>query len=161
MKKGSNFIDTVAKNDCAVTQDPGNGNFYLLETVPGLIFRRLSESIQSTVAILYFRSLIEQRIQGRTEQLRDALGIHFQPRYQNLLTLIPCSQISRICGKSIGEGQRGVVYRGVWSRPAGIGLSGPENVPVALKSIKVQSPHDLHTFLIEVSNPPSSNNDEH
>lgn len=78
------------------------------------------------------------------------LGIHFQPKYENLLALIPHSQISKIDPVPLGEGERGVVYRAVWSHQAGFGGDTLVHNDVALKSIKIQGNSDLQSFIKEV-----------
>ena len=76
--------------------------------------------------------------------------MHFQPKYENLLTLIPHSQMSKIDPVPLGEGERGVVYRAVWSHQAGFGDNTLVHNDVALKSIKIQGTSDLQRFMKEV-----------
>jgi len=123
---------------------------YLLETLPGLQFRTISKTVDEEAAVQFFRGFVENKIQGRKESLPDVLGLHFQPKYENLLTLIPHSQISKIDPVPLGEGERGVVYRAVWSHQAGFGDNTLVHSDVALKSIKVQGTLDLQRFMKEV-----------
>ena len=95
--------------------------------------------------------MIEHKIQGRSESLSSALGLHFQPKFENLLTLIPHSQIVVVDPKPLGEGERGVVYKAVWSRPQNLRVDKPVEVQVALKLVKIHGNSDLKPFMKEVS----------
>jgi hypothetical protein len=119
--------------------------------MPGLRYRRIEQQFDDSAARAYFRALVEQNIQGRTEELRDALGIHFQPKYQSLLTLIPPSQICEDQAEIIGEGSRGRIYKVFWNQPSGIQGEEITKLAVALKFIKTSGAHDLQRFLVEVS----------
>jgi hypothetical protein len=138
------------QNDCSVTKNPETGEWHLLETLPGTRFRSISKVVDEAAAVQFFRGLVENKIQGRTESLPEVLGMNFQPKYENLLTLIPHSQISKIDPVPLGEGERGVVYRAVWSHQAGFGDNTLVHNDVALKSIKIQGTADLEKFIKEV-----------
>ena len=104
-----------------------------METLPGLKFGQSDHDIDNSAAISYFRALVEHKIQGLGLPLASMLGLHFQPKYENLLALIPDNQIVSVKRSPLGEGERGVVYKGVWSHRRGLGDDIFVNAYVALK----------------------------
>jgi hypothetical protein len=65
------------------------------------------------------------------------------------VSLIPCEEISFVDPMPIGEGDRGTVYRAVWSCPKKINTLSSQEIDVALKSIKLKGA-DLDRFMKEV-----------
>jgi len=81
--------------------------------------------------------------------VQDALGIHYRPEYENLLELIPFSQIE-IASGTVLRGAKGVVYKAVWKCPAKVGLGTGKEMNVALKTIPASSVRALEDFVREV-----------
>ena len=115
-----------------------NQELMLLETIPGIQWRRLNQQRDVEAARTYFRNLVESHAQDEPslDVLRQMLGDRYSPKYENLLRLIPESQITNVQGEPLGEGVNGAVYAAVWNRPAGyLTTTKDERIPVVLKQI--------------------------
>jgi hypothetical protein len=110
-------------------------------------------------AVQYFRGLVQGKIQGRKDSLSDVLGSRFQPRYSNLLNLIPPLQITHVDPKPLGEDDRGLVYKAIWSHQHGIADISLVHDEVVLKSIKVDG-SETTKFLKEVCTHASRNSNK-
>lgn len=76
--------------------------------------------------------------------LSEVMGQNFQPKYENLLTLIPWEQITYVDPQPIGHGDRGVVCKGVWSCPKTTFNQPAAKIDVALRT------RDLKNFMHEL-----------
>src|SRR5262245_40497794 len=133
-----------------MTKHPRSGEWFLLQTVPGFRFRSLRIQQNHTASLQYFRNIIDDIRFGRPRPLSKVLGSHFQPKYKNLLNLIPFEQISYIDPTPIGAGSRGIIHQAVWLCPQKIDMWGVQEIDVALKSVTVQGPQNLERFMQEV-----------
>ncbi|KAK8143589.1 hypothetical protein G3M48_007035 [Beauveria asiatica] len=109
-------------NDCAVTVDPKSGQWYLLETRPGVQFRKLSTDFSIHKAREAFRQAADRHRLERSHRLRDTLfGL---PQLDRLAEYeeydpfepIPFSEITSFQDEAL-DGQSADVFRAQWLCP--------------------------------------------
>lgn len=130
------------QNDCAVTADPDNGTWYLLETIPGRKFRNLASEFGINAARAHFRRIVDQKRHGQTLQLADILqgtynsaNAEWLERYCGLVDAINFADISLEATTPLG-GRNLDVYRATWTCPGKIDISmSPKKFEVVLKRI--------------------------
>lgn len=140
----------AVQNDIAITQDSDSGEWIVLETVPGIKFRAFLKQNNRFTALQYFRTLANDANDASKESLQTAIGLNFQPRFENLLKLISCEQIVHV-DPSPMRGAHGAVYRATWARPASIGVADAEIREVALKTVRAADGLDPNRVFREVS----------
>ena len=114
--------------------NPTDCNFFVLESMPGKTFRRLWDEQGDEAAIQYTRRFVDQCIYGAPPPISDVLGTTtFNPKFRDLLNVIPIEQIVSVEALPIGTGARGTVYKGIWRCPRKIHMEAEEERPVALK----------------------------
>ena len=55
-------------------------------------FREIWKASNRTAALTYFRNLVDRHRYGEPERLKETLGLRYNPKYENLLELIPYNQ---------------------------------------------------------------------
>jgi hypothetical protein len=108
---------TKLQNDVAITVNPEDQQFYLLETLPGIKARLLKGDF-SNRPVSFFDlkwrhrdSLVEQH-----QILKDALGSHYDPSYRDFLMFIHVEEFELENSQHIGEGSFGKVYCVPWKK---------------------------------------------
>jgi hypothetical protein len=139
----------TVQNDIAITQDSDSGEWFVLETLPGIKFRALLKQNNRSAALEYFRTLANEANEASKESLQTAIGLNFQPRFENLLKLIPFEQIVHV-DPSPMRGAHGAVFRATWARPASIGVANAEIRKVALKTVNTADGLDRNKIFHEV-----------
>jgi len=140
------------QNDCAITKNEETDEWLLLETVPGVQFRRLWDDQDQVAALKYFRRFVDEQRFGRPLRLAEVLGASdFDPEYESLLNIIPFIEITEIDSKPLGSGARGTVYQGKWQCPRKIDMLAEETRSVALKLMKGTNSEERIRFFKEVS----------
>ncbi|KAF4450160.1 serine/threonine protein kinase [Fusarium austroafricanum] len=129
------------KNDCAFTFDPATNQTYLLQTRPGITFRKLQKQFSLGSARKYFRSITDQHRLNRLESFDSVLdNMQLQnskvKAYGGLVDLIPFDEIT-LSGETNDTGHSGAIPFGSWNVPQGARLHRPDSevIPVALKLV--------------------------
>lgn len=121
-----------------------------METVPGFEFRNIWDSRGMYDATIHFSRQVDWIRSNSAEVLRDIMGPSFDPKYEELLlNVIPLVQITAIDPIPLGHGERGIVYKGVWSRQPGM-IYPAEDIHVALKVMRTPSEEGVKRFFKEV-----------
>lgn len=140
-----------AKNDCAISLNPHDQQWYVLETIPGLQFRRFWIEQSQVTGLNYFRRIVDDYRYGRVSMVEEILGFeNTRPKYEGLLEVIPFSEISNVDPNPLG-GSNGIVYRAEWLCPRKINMAAPERRPVALKTLRTRGVEESRDFLMEAS----------
>jgi hypothetical protein len=133
-----------------VTQNPETFEWFLLETTPGMKFREIWKASDRTAALTYFRNLVDRHTYGEPERLKETLGLRYNPKYENLLELIPFNQFEFDQEHPPMRGSRGLVYKASWKRPQKIGLAPRADLKVVLKTVQVTSEKEKEGIFKEV-----------
>jgi hypothetical protein len=127
---------------------PTTGEWMLMETIPGCEFRKIWESRGKYDATTHFSRKVDWIRSNSAEILRDIMGPSFDLKYEELLLdVIPLAQITAIDPIPLGHGERGIVYKGVWSRQPGMDMYRAEDIPVALKVMRTPSEEGIKRFM--------------
>jgi hypothetical protein len=138
------------KNDCAITYNPQDSEYYILETVPGLHFRNTWNRFSHVAGLIYFRKLVDDYRYGQSNLIKDVLGSEDSwKQYEGFLEVIPFSAISNVATVPLA-GSNGFVYQAEWLCPQKINMPAPELRQVALKTLKVYNEKEQKRFLNEV-----------
>ncbi|KAL3595536.1 hypothetical protein FPOAC2_09877 [Fusarium poae] len=131
----------VAWNDCGFTFDPVTKRTYLLQTRPGIKFRKLRDQFSLDAARKYFRSVIDHQRLNRPNTFDSVLSdMQLQDSkvqaYVGLVDLVPYNEIS-LTGETDDTGHSGAIQFGSWYVPQGARLDRPDSevIPIALKLI--------------------------
>jgi hypothetical protein len=102
----------------AITKDPGTGQIYLLETLPGIKARRLKETTTDSVTMLYFDQKWRYRddLDFQRRKLKEVLGQRYQDSYAEFLLFIDSSELEIEKLENVGEGSFGRVFSVPWKR---------------------------------------------
>jgi hypothetical protein len=120
-----------------VTQHPETLEWFLLETTPGMKFREIWKATDRQAALTYFRNLVDHHRYGEPELLKETLGLSYNPKYENLLELIPFHQFEIDREHPPMRGSRGLVYKATWKRLQKTGLAPRDDLKVVLKTVQV------------------------
>lgn len=127
----------------------------MLETIPGYQYRTKLAGQDERAAKKLFRNWLQREVDGRygreLQQLKDVMGLRYNPKYENLLDLIPAEEITSVDLEALGEGARGKVYHATWHRPKRVGDLKAKKLEIALKKFKRDEKSDLESFVKEVS----------
>ena len=133
---------TKLQNDVAITMNPEDQEFYLLETLPGIKARLLKEDF-SDRAVFFFDlkwhyrdSLVEQH-----QILKDTLGSHYDPSYRDFLMFIHVEEFELENSRYIGEGSFGKAYCVPWKKP----LNNFDPVKERPRKVALKISHLQHT----------------
>ncbi|KAF4335300.1 fibroblast growth factor receptor [Fusarium beomiforme] len=132
---------TCQKNDCAFTFDPATNQAYLLQTRPGIMFRKLQKQFSLESARKRFRSITDQHRLNKLETFDRVLDdMQLQnskiKAYGGLVDLIPFNEIT-LSGETDDTGYSGTIPFGAWNVPQGARLHRPDSevIPIALKMV--------------------------
>ncbi len=116
----------------------------VLETIPGLRFRRRAAEFSLAAAVDHHRALVEAHASHTLDHshVKEILGLEpgYTPMLEHSLRIIPEIQLPPIdWTRPIGRGANGSVYASTWTRPGGV-LSTSEAGPieVVLKDVGPQ-----------------------
>ncbi|KAH8745587.1 kinase-like domain-containing protein [Hyaloscypha finlandica] len=141
-------------NDCSLTKNPQSNEWHLLQTIPGYQYRNKKIEQDEQAAKKMFRNWLQRELDRRSgreqKQLKEAMGLQYNPKYENLLDLIPAEEITRVYPDALGEGARGTVYHATWHRPKRVGDLEAKNLEVALKKFKGDEESNLGRFIKEL-----------
>ncbi|KAF2682307.1 kinase-like protein [Lentithecium fluviatile CBS 122367] len=146
-------------NDCALTYDPQNQTFYLLQTLPGLKMRQLEKRSGFWAGFAFFDLKYRYRdtLSSQHTALREMLGEHYDAAYSDFLSFIDASEIDLVDLPKkgfLGQGSFGRVYRATWARKPTTRYDHTEEGPgdVALKvSLAGKSFDDRAKFFVELA----------
>ena len=133
---------------------------YILETIPGMIFRFRIAHADHTLAVRYYRALVEDHAAGNLDKsdVKDLLGLEqgYTPLFEKSLRIIPASQLSPFdWNRPLGKGRNGRVYASTWTQQQGVlATSQAGDVSVVLKDVVSSGPRQLAArskFMKEVS----------
>ncbi|KAL6821136.1 kinase-like domain-containing protein [Trichoderma sp. SZMC 28015] len=137
-------------NDCAITQHADSGQWLLLETIPGIQFRKLYEERDHIAAQRYFQRFVDDCRFGRVSEVAEVLGLTGEsPQYDGFLEIIPFNEIHSINFSPLA-GTSGLVYRAKWTCPQKIDMPASEIREVALKTTRLTDSVDERKFLSEL-----------
>jgi len=102
-------------------------------------FREIWKATDRIAALKYFRNLVDHHRYGEPELLKETLGLSYNPKYENLLELIPFNQFEIDRGHPPMRGSRGLVYKATWKRLQKTGLAPRDDLKVVLKTVQVIS----------------------
>jgi serine/threonine protein kinase len=100
--------------------------------------------------LTYFRNLVDHDKYGEPELLKETLGLSYNPKYENLLELIPFDQFEFDQAHPPMRGSRGLVYKASWKRPHKTGLPPRDDLVVVLKTVQVTSEKEREAIFKEV-----------
>ncbi|KAK0756696.1 hypothetical protein N5P37_010852 [Trichoderma harzianum] len=137
-------------NDCAITQHADSRQWLLLETIPGIQFRKIYEERDHIAAQRYFQRFVDDYRFGRVSEVAEVLGLTGEsPQYDGFLETIPFSEIHSINFAPLA-GANGLVYRAKWTCPQKIDMPASEIREVALKTTRLTALADERKFLSEL-----------
>ena len=84
------------------------------------------------------------------KKLHEVLGLDCPMGYEQLVDVLPHTQLVSIDSTFRGEGAHGTVYKAKWARPHMSYMPGLQEVTVALKALKTDDPDQLKRFFREV-----------
>ncbi|CAM1507513.1 Fc.00g071540.m01.CDS01 [Cosmosporella sp. VM-42] len=105
-------------NDCAITRNPFDSSFYLLETLPGVKARLLEKrsDIGSVLHCFDIKYRYRESLKTQRELLRAILGAEYDPAFSDFLQYINPAEFDISSCSFIGKGSFGRVYGVRWSR---------------------------------------------
>ncbi|RYP58405.1 hypothetical protein DL769_008969 [Monosporascus sp. CRB-8-3] len=133
------FPKVITLNDCAITYNPQDDTFYLLETAPGIKMRSIEKTLGRDTALEFFESKWRDRLSLKEQSvvLKRMLGDEYDPTYQDFLKFFPSAEFELNQAKRLGEGAFGVVYKVLWKdKHKHTGLGPLDGGLVALKISK-------------------------
>jgi hypothetical protein len=94
--------------------------------------------------------MVDHHRYGEPELLKETLGLNYNPKYENLLELIPFNQFEFDQAHPPMRGSRGLVYKASWKRPQKTGLAPRDDLEVILKTVQVTSEKEKEAIFKEV-----------
>jgi hypothetical protein len=138
------------QNDCAVTKNPNDGQWLLLETILGGDFRREWQLYDERTALRHVRGMVDQMncvIMRADDVLPD------QDQHRKVLhglEVFHFHQFDTSGAEKIGTGYWGTVFKTIWHCPKKVDMVEREDRVVAIKAMKSSDPKEREFFLREV-----------
>ena len=156
---GCTKANRCLQNDCAITKKDDE-QVYVLQTLPGILFRLRVSMLGYSTALKYYRGVVEARESNSEshEALQRLIGDGYSPLYVNTIKVVPDAHSTLVdvdMENPLGRGSNGVVYAAILrcERPV-LSTSMSGDVPIVLKDYIARKSDDaMRKFMREVSKP--------
>jgi hypothetical protein len=126
---------TGGQNDCALTRRESDNQLFLLQTVPGIIFRFRQNVQGRTAALSYFQNVLEAQTTGEgphKETIRQLLGNDYSSLFEHSLRVIPSYQFVHVSWNTPWQGGNGTVFVATWRKSV---AQKEQHVEVVIKRV--------------------------